>query len=109
MINIFTPITLDKGRNFRYGMKSLSLIEKKFKKNMANIDFDNLTIEETMTIIWAGLVHEDKELTVEKLIDIIDETETKFDEIVKAMSEAISDAFGPSEVAGENPNQAVAE
>lgn len=109
MINIFTPITLDKARNFRYGMKALSLIEKKFKKNMSSIDFENLTIEETITIVWAGLVHEDKDLTVDKLIDIIDETGIKFDEIVKAMSEAISDAFGSSEVTEENPIQAVAE
>lgn len=106
---MFTPINLDKSRNFRYGMKALSLIEKKFKKNLSSIDFENLTIDETMTIIWAGLVHEDRELTTDKLIDTIDASGIKFDVIVKAMSEAISDAFGSSEGTDENPNQAVAE
>lgn len=91
---MYTPITLDKSRNFRYGMKALSLVEKKFKKNLAAIDFNNLTIEETMTIIWAGLVHEDKDLTPEKLIDIIDDNNIKLETLVKAMGEAINNAFG---------------
>ena len=95
---MYTPIKLDKMRNFRYGMKSLNLIEKKFNKNIASIDFENLTIEETMTIIWAGLVHEDKDLTPEALIDIIDNNGIKLETIVTAMSEALQDAFGSDEV-----------
>jgi hypothetical protein len=95
---MYTPIKLDKTRNFRYGMKALNLIEKKFNKNIASIDFENLTIEGTMTIIWAGLVHEDKDLTPEALIDIIDNNGIKLETIVTAMSEALQDAFGPDEV-----------
>jgi hypothetical protein len=95
---MYTPIKLDKTRNFRYGMKALNLIEKKFNKNIASIDFENLTIEETMTIIWAGLVHEDKDLTPEALIDIIDNNGIKLETIVTAMSEALQDAFGSDEV-----------
>ena len=95
---MYTPIKLDKTRNFRYGMKALNLIEKKFNKNIASIDFENLTIEETMTIIWAGLVHEDKDLTPEALIDIIANNGIKLETIVTAMSEALQDAFGSDEV-----------
>ena len=36
------------------------------------MDFDNLTMEDTATIIWAGLVHEDKDLTPDKVMDLID-------------------------------------
>lgn len=100
---MFTPITLDKERNFRYGMKALSLIEKKLKKNIGQIDFNNLSIEETMTIVWAGLFHEDKDLTVDSLMDIIDEHDIKIGAVVEAMGIAINDAFGGGE---ENPNQA---
>lgn len=105
----YYPIQLDKSRNFRYGMKALSLIEKKFKKNLSAIDFGNLTIDETMTIVWAGLVHEDRDLTVERLIDIIDENDIKFMSIIEAMNEAITGAFGTNGESTENPNQAVAE
>jgi len=94
---MYTPIVLDKTRNLRYGMKALSIIEKKFKKNLATIDYANLTIEETMTIVWAGLVHEDKELTVDKLIDIIDENNIKLDEIIEVMGNAMDEAFGKTE------------
>ncbi|MBV1758138.1 MAG: hypothetical protein KMY55_09895 [Dethiosulfatibacter sp.] len=99
---MYTPIELDKTRNLRYGFKALSLIEKRLGKNLAKIDFDNITIEQLMTIVWAGLVHEDNTLTVDKLIDIVDDKNIKFDTITTAMTEAISEAFG-------NPKQAVAD
>lgn len=104
---MYTPVKLDKVRNFRYNMRALTLIEKAFKKNIASVNFENLTIEETMTIVWAGLVHEDKDLTVEGLIDLIDDNGIKLAEIVGAMTDAISEAFG--EGGEENPNPAAPE
>ena len=102
---MFTPITIDRPRNLRYGMRALSLVEKKQKKNLASIDFENLTIEESMTIVWAGLVHEDPNLTVDALIDLIDDCGVRMDTIINAMSEAITDAFGES--SEKNPKTAV--
>lgn len=92
----YTPVELDKVRNFRYGMKAISIIEKKFKKPISKVDFENMTMEDTATIIWAGLVHEDKNLTVEKVMDLIDE-KGNLQEVMKAMSEAMSAAFGGNE------------
>lgn len=69
----YHPIKLDKVRNFKYGMKAISLIEKKFKKPISQIDMDNLTMEETAIIIWAGLYHEDDNLTPDKVMDLVDE------------------------------------
>lgn len=92
----YTPVELDKVRNFRYGMKAISIIEKKFKKPIAKVDFDNLTMEDTATIIWAGLVHEDKNLTVEKVMDLIDE-KGNLQQVMQVMSEAMSAAFGGKE------------
>lgn len=90
---MYTPIELDKTRNFRYGMKAISIIEKKMKTNISKIDFENLSMEDTATIIWAGLVHEDKGLTVEKTMELIDE-HGKLQEVMVAMGEAFSQAFG---------------
>ena len=89
----YYPIKLDKVRNFRYGMKAISLIEKKFKKSVSKLDMENMTMEETATIIWAGLAHEDKELSPEKVMDLVDEY-SDVTTVLNAMSEALSGAFG---------------
>lgn len=102
----YTPIELDKVRNFRYGMRAISLIEKKFKKPVSKIDMDSLTMEETATIIWAGLQHEDKNLTPERVMDLIDEY-SSLPKITKAMQKAFIDAFGGDEVAEESEEKEV--
>lgn len=89
----YVPIELDKVRNFRYGMKAMSTIEKKFKKPIAKVDFENMTMEDTATIIWAGLQHEDKSLSPDKVMDLIDE-KGNMQEVMEAMSEAMNLAFG---------------
>lgn len=91
---MYTPVEMDKTRNFRYGMKAISYIENKFKKPISKIDFNDLTMEETATVICAGLVHEDKDLTPSKVMDIIDEN-GNFNEVVQAMGEAFNNSFGP--------------
>ena len=90
---MYTPIILDKTRNFRYGMKAISLIEKKMKCNVSKIDFENLTMEDTATLIWAGLVHEDRELTPEKIMDLVDE-HSNIKDVAKVMGKAMNEAFG---------------
>lgn len=92
----YTPVELDKVRNFRYGMKAISLVEKKLKKPFSKIDMDNLTMEDTAIIIWAGLVHEDKSLTPDKVMDLIDE-KGNLQQVMQVMSEAMSAAFGGKE------------
>jgi hypothetical protein len=89
----YYPIQLDKSRNFRYGMKAISLIEKKLNKPVSQIDTDNLTMEDTTVMIWAGLVHEDKDLTPEKVMDLVDE-HSDIQTVINAMGEAFQGAFG---------------
>jgi hypothetical protein len=93
---VYTPIELDKTRNFRYGMKAMSYIEKKLKKPIAKIDLDGLTMEDTAIVICAGLMHEDKKLTPDKVMDLVDE-KGNFLEVIEAMGEAFNDAFGVEE------------
>lgn len=89
----YYPIQLDKSRNFKYGMKSINLIEKKLKKPMAKIDMDNLTMEDAAVFIWAGLVHEDRELTPDKVMDLVDD-HSNMTTVLEAMGEALQSAFG---------------
>lgn len=83
------PIKLDKERNFKFGMKAISLIEKKLGVPIGKIDMENMTMEDAATMMWAGLVHEDKDLTPDKVMDLIDDysdMETAFN----AMSDALN-------------------
>lgn len=92
----YYPVQLDKTRNFKYGMKAISLVEKKFKKPMSKIDMDDLTMEEMAILLWAGLVHEERALTPDKVMDLVDDYSNVVT-VSKIMGEAISDAFGTGE------------
>lgn len=89
----YCPIQLDKVRNFRYGMKAISLVEKKFKKPVTKIDMDNMTMEDAAVMIWAGLQHEDKNLTPEKVMNLVDDY-SDIQTVLTAMGEAFQAAFG---------------
>lgn len=102
----YYPVELDKVRNFKFGMRAISSIEKKFKKPISQIDLNGLTMEETATFIWAGLVHEDKNLTPERVMDLIDEY-SSLPKITKVMQKAFIDAFGGDEVAEESEEKEV--
>ena len=103
------PIKLDKVRNLRYSMRALSIIEKSFGKPLAKIDWNNMMIDELITVLWAGLVHEDKELTKERLFDIIEELELNYDDLQNAITGGLNDSYGDNEGQGENPKEAAAE
>jgi hypothetical protein len=89
---MYTPIKLDKIRNLRYGMAALSLIEESFKTKVSKFDFDGLSMKEIATFIWAGLVHEDKELTPDKVMELIDE-HSGVQQAIETMTKAFSKSF----------------
>lgn len=80
----YHPIMLDKARNFKYGMRAVSLIEKKLKLPITKIDTDNMTMEEQAIFVWAGLIHEDQNITPDSVMDMIDE----FSNVRSVMTEA---------------------
>ena len=90
---MYTPVNMDKVRNLRFGMKAVSFIEKKFGKPISQVDFETLTMEETATIILAGLIHEDNSLNEDKIMDIIDE-KGNLEEVLLAMSKAMKQLGG---------------
>ncbi len=93
---MYTPIKMDKIRNFRYGMTAISKIEKKLKQPISKIDFNNLTMEDTATIVWAGLVHEDSDLTPQKVMNLVDE-HSNIKTVVETMGNAFREAMGEDE------------
>lgn len=92
----YVEIKLDKTRNLKYGMRALDRVEKKLKRKISQIDMNDLSMEEIATFIWAGLVHEDKELTVEKVMDLVDEY-SNLNEVSLKLDEAVNLAFNNGE------------
>jgi hypothetical protein len=97
----YTPIELDKTRNLRYGMKAISLVEKKLKRPIAKVNMDELTMEDSAVLIWAGLAHEDKSLSPDKVMDLVDD-HSSLPKVMEAASAALQEAFGAAEEPGKN-------
>lgn len=95
----YYPIQLDKIRNLKYGMVAIDLIEKKYKKPIMEIESmqnGKLTMEEYAYVIWAGLVHEDKNLTPKKVMELIDEYSSLL-AVTKEFWKAFNDVFKDDE------------
>lgn len=98
MAKAFIPYKLDKVRNLRYGMRALSLFEETTGKEMASMDFNRVSIQDLGVLIWVGLYHEDKELTPESVMDLIDDYST-IEEAAEFMGKAMDEAFSKNKKA----------
>lgn len=79
-------INLDKERHLYFNLNSLEIIEDLTGKSLDKIG-DEMNMKTLKAIVFAGLKHEDKSLTLEKVGDMIG-----FEDIQK-VSEAIGEAF----------------
>lgn len=86
-------INLDKPRTLRYGINALAKIEDLTNKPLVKLDLKNVGIKDLLIITYAGLCHEDSNLTIEKIGDIIDEY-SSLGEIAEKVGEALTLAFG---------------
>lgn len=85
--NNMVTITLDKERHLHFTLNSLELIEDLTGVSIDKIG-DNMNMKLLKAIIYAGLKHEDSELTLESVGEMIG-----FEDIEK-VSKAIAEAFG---------------
>lgn len=86
-------IELDKARNLRYGMNALVKVEELTGKPITKLDLENLSMKDLRTIMFAGLYHEDKSLTPEKVGELIDEY-SDVGSVATKLGEAFTIAFG---------------
>ena len=85
---------LDKVRNIRFGHKQIKKAEKltgkKFTKLMS--EEEGIGTEDIEKLLFAGLSHEDKELTLDKVTDLLDEYTSPGIAIAK-LGDAMNEAF----------------
>jgi hypothetical protein len=86
-------IELDKARNLRYGMNALVKVEELTGKSITKLDLENLSMKDLRTILFAGLYHEDRDLTPEKVGELIDE-HSNIAAVAEKLGEAFTVAFG---------------
>ncbi len=92
-------IELDRPRTLRYGINALAKVEDITGKSIMSLDLNNVGIKDLLAIIYAGLYHEDKTLTLEAVGDLIDEysdINTVADKIGKALTLAFGKAKAKS-------------
>jgi len=87
------PITLDKERTLKYGMRALDQAEKKTGVAVVGMNLNNLTMNQMATLTWCGLTHEDKNLTVGNVMDLIDDY-SNLSDVMEVVGEAIAEAVG---------------
>lgn len=80
-------INLDKERHLYFNLNSLEMIEDLTGKTVDKIG-ESMNMKMLKAIVFAGLVHEDKDLTLEAVGDMIG-----FEDL-EPVSNAIGEAFG---------------
>lgn len=81
-----TPIELDKARNLRFNLTALEFIEEHTGKSFLS-NFEMTSVKEIGIVLFAGLKHEDKSLTLEDVTDMVDLSNFKY------VGERIQEAF----------------
>lgn len=94
----FLVIELDRPRKIRLGMSAIVEFEMLTGEKVMAINKDS-NFEVLMKLLWVMLKQEDKELTFEGTLELIDEYGGSLTEIMSFVGEVISIAFGADEKA----------
>jgi hypothetical protein len=83
----FVKVELDKERNLRYTMNALAEIEDQLGVPLSEMAELKMTIKNVRVILWAGLIHEDEELTQQEVGNMVDL------ENMQEVQEKVAEAF----------------
>ena len=88
----FIMINLDKPRKLRFGMGAMVEFEQLTGIKLMELN-DEMSMDVCSKILWIMLKQEDKELTLEKTCELIDEYAESITEVITAITKAIEAAF----------------
>lgn len=88
-------IKLDREREVRLRNKAISQVEKRFKRPFIELMQlgQKLPVEEQLYILYAGLKHEDPQLTLERVEELVDE-HLNLTQLMGAVASATMEAYG---------------
>lgn len=84
----FVEVELDKKRTIRFTMNAMAEIEDKLGVSLEDMGDIKMSIKNVRTILWAGLIHEDPELTEQEVGDMVDMNNMEY------VQEQVALAFG---------------
>ncbi len=91
------PIALDKPRNLLMGFEGLQRFKQLTGQSLAKLDGEKTDMEDYVpTIFYCGLIHEDKELTYEQALQLIDK-HLGVKGALEMLPEILEDTFGSGE------------
>ena len=82
-------IKLDKERVLKYGVRSFVEIEKALDCPIEKLDFERQ--ETIFALLYAGLIHQDRKLTLDKVYGIVDKM---VEELADKENVSFMDAYG---------------
>ena len=68
----YIEIELDKPRNLLFDLNAMAAYEKETGKNFLDLPGEKVSATLLRVVLWAGLIHEDKTLTLEKVGAMMD-------------------------------------
>jgi len=92
-------IELDRPRNLRYGINALIKVEEMTGRTISKLDLENISMKDLRTILYAGLYHEDKDLTPDRVGALIDDYSN-----ISAIGEKLGEAFNVAFNGGNEKN-----
>ena len=91
-------ITLDKERKLKLTMRGMLTFEEKTGKNLfAGFNVTKMSFKEITTLLWVCLIHEDKELTYDNFVDMVDMSRLKelTNKCMECITESLEENEGP--------------
>jgi hypothetical protein len=84
----YVDIQLDKARRLCFDFNAICELEDVMGKPVTQLQENNVGFKEIRALLWAGLLHEDRDLTIEEAGALIDEAES-----VQYVTEKVVEAF----------------
>lgn len=97
MLGELVKVTLDKERHLRLTLKGMLEFEKLTGRNLIKgFRLQDLTLKDSAALLWACLLHEDKELTFDDVVSMVDFSNLilVMDAVTKCLEISLPEASG---------------
>jgi hypothetical protein len=86
------PVKLDKQRKIRFTFNAFCELEEVMDRPLTELQ-NGFKMKDLRALVWAGLLHEEPDLTLEDAGAMIDEAES-IEEVAQVVGKALEAAFG---------------
>lgn len=100
-VDNLVKVTLDKERHLRLTLRGMLAFEKITGQNLLKgFNLKHLALKDSAALLWACLLHEDKELKFDDVLDMIDMTNLA--SVMESVTECLNQSL-PKAEAGATP------